>query len=202
MIYKNLIYPAEFPKAHLYWQEKFGIEIDWILMSNAFNNKVTERKIVEFRWKCLFGAVNTETRLKKWGKSNGVCKLCTEEQETLDHLLFKCSRTKSVWDKMQGLIQGLIMHTWEINCVHISLGVMDNEINEKEKEIVNMIIFSTKWMLWKNRNENRYEGKQCTIEQLFCRVKQSLKKQILLIPARSKTEEVTAMMANISNFEV
>eukprot|EP00493_Phyllostaurus_siculus_P013212 UN13406 len=61
-----------------------------LLLRFTFFNKIVERKILEFQWKSLYGIINTEVRLKKWGKSNGKCILCRAENESQMHLMYQC----------------------------------------------------------------------------------------------------------------
>ena len=103
VIYKNLIYPTEVPKAKKYWEKKFDDTLDWLVICEGLSNKIIDRKIIEFQWKCLHGAINTEKRLQKWGKSNGLCKLCVSQQELIEHIMYQCSSTCDIWKKNPNL---------------------------------------------------------------------------------------------------
>ncbi len=51
---------------------------------------VDRKKKRDFEWMCIQDAVNTEVRMIKYRYSNGKCKLCEIEDETLEHLLYYC----------------------------------------------------------------------------------------------------------------
>ena len=121
MIYKNFIYPAELPKAKVYWENKLNIdELDWMMICEVLNDTFIDRRIVEFQWKCLYGAINTEKRLQKWGKSNGYCKMCLTNHESLDHIMYQCSITKNLLKIIEAYLTRIIDKEVLLTPRHIS----------------------------------------------------------------------------------
>ncbi|CAI8616876.1 unnamed protein product [Vicia faba] len=59
-------------------------------------------KIRVFGWRCLLGRIATKVQLSKRGiasriNDNNMCVFCFSAVETLEHILFSCPRSVSVW---------------------------------------------------------------------------------------------------------
>ena len=68
-----------------------------------FVNDLVPRKCKDFNWKIFHGQVNTETRLEKMNMSNGMCVVCENGKENLEHLLIDCRHVYSIWDAVERL---------------------------------------------------------------------------------------------------
>ena len=108
------------------------------------------------------------------GNSNGVCKICNRNEETLCHLLFDCSQANNVWQNIEIYILN--------KCgIHINLTkeivLFGMNLDNKEIEIiVNLLIFETKWQIWKNRNCVKYGSKiSFSYTQIFQNVLNEIK---------------------------
>ena len=80
-------------------------------MEDVFKEKkhvIYNRKSQDFHWKVLHRTVFTESKLKLMKKSNGICKLCNVENETICHLIYECSMINYVWEKITNFIQELV----------------------------------------------------------------------------------------------
>lgn len=83
------------------------------------------------------------------------CLMCGEEQETINHILFKCPLARQVW------ALSLIPVPWEgfgdsiyANMNHL-LQVSQNKVIQQQLRAVSPWII---WVLWKNRNKMLFEG--------------------------------------------
>ena len=104
---------------------------------------VVDRKVIDFQWKCVNGAVMTEQRLKNFTNSDGICKLCGAEEENLSHILLDCDSQGDFWKEV-------------IRCVKTNVdGYCFKEIDvmllNLESEVVNWYFMNAKWILWKRR---------------------------------------------------
>ena len=120
------------------------------------NNLKIENKVKEFQWKCLHNIIYTESRLKKMNKSNGQCHFCldNDSEETLQHLFFQCEVSSIIVQKINNILQILnISVNVNIGEREMMLGIvaLDNSVS-----LVNILIFYTKWYLWKIRNTIKY----------------------------------------------
>ena len=90
--------------------------------------------------------------------SDGKCHLCRDRNnfENLEHLFFRCSMSKIIIKeieeifKISGILDDLIIS--EENMI---LGVIKGTFNQTN--IVNTVIFYSKWEIWKFRNKIKYD---------------------------------------------
>jgi len=127
----------------------FGLSRKFVKM-NLF---LITNKVTEFQWKCLHNIIDTEHRLKKMNWSNGKCHLCQirDNDETMQHLFFKYPSVKKVIKEIEAIFNrsGLTANI-EINESNIMLGLYGGENLDV---IFNIIIFISKWEIWKIRNK-------------------------------------------------
>ena len=88
--------------------------------------------------------------------SNGKCHLCNERNniETLQHLFFQCNTTKTIFHEIQNLFQ---KSNFAVNVEekHMLLGFSGDGENDL---LYNIIIFVSKFALWKIRNKVKYDN--------------------------------------------
>ena len=77
-----------------YWCAKLRLnEVRWEdIFSNLFNSELMPRKISDFNWKVFYGVIPFENRLKHMRKSDGVCKLCNQGVENIEHIFVSCPK--------------------------------------------------------------------------------------------------------------
>ena len=94
-------------------------------------------------------------------KSNGVCKLCSKDEENIAHLIFLCPNIKKVWAKIEILLTSITELDIKLNTKSVILGVTMNECdnNVDVKVFVNFVVLMTKWCIWKHRNDVKYGKK-------------------------------------------
>ncbi len=139
------------------WEEKFG-DTNWKTVYDKVSNKLIERKVGDMQWKSINYGLCTEQKQKKMRLSDGFCKLCTVDEETVEHMFYECDLVDRVWVE----IDRVIKEVWKVNCVRLKDIIFclthaekDNNVNM----ILEFIIMSTKWIIWKRRNLTKYEDK-------------------------------------------
>lgn len=146
------------PKCQGKWDEIYtNISLNWktiwqnLKMIHIFN------KVKEFQWKCVHNIVYTESRLFKMKLSNGICHLCKNRNlsENLSHLFFKCVVTKQIVREIQHLINIINTDILVIEEQNMMFGFNEGNVNENNN---NVIIFLSKYSLWKVRNKIKYEN--------------------------------------------
>ena len=88
------------------------------------------------------GVLPVENRLKSMRKSDGMCKICNCQAETLKHLFPECNKLGSIWNMVQQLPRAVLRMDILIDYKTIILG-KDGE--EKNSDVINMVVFICKW---------------------------------------------------------
>ena len=158
-------------------------------------NVIYGKNAYYFSWKCIHRAVYTETKLFKMNKSSGICKLCMSDRETICHLIYECSKVNDVWKKIEELIINVTKTEVEL----IKRNILFNFKDETPLDIFcNFIILNTKYCIWKNRNNVKFDDRQCvSISDI---VKQSIKTSHNLLSVILKSNcNITAKLKSFLN---
>ena len=142
--HKLLITNRANTRSSKYWCSKFkNNNIDWKnTFHNIFSSKVIPRKISDFNWKVFYGVIPVENRLKVMRSSNGICKLCDNSLETMQHMFLDCEKLGNIWDCIALLIQNNLKKHFSIDYQTIILG---SDLENNDRTIINMVVFMTKW---------------------------------------------------------
>ena len=89
-------------------------------------------------------------------KSDGLCKLCNDGLENLEHLFYSCNKLSSLWGDLAKLINSIFDIQVVVNYKMIILG--DQVGPELIYNITNMLISMLKWEIWLRRNEYVFEN--------------------------------------------
>ena len=90
-----------------------------------------------------------------FGLSSGLCKMCNVHEESLVHLLWDCPFAKQIWCKIIPKIELYLLNELDIEIVSALLGMYTFPSKTK---LVNTLIIETKCMIWKNRNDMKYNN--------------------------------------------
>jgi len=160
-IYFACLYPAAKPSCVIAWSRIFQMEVNLKDIFTGFKHLIHNRKGLNFHWKTLHRAIYSETRLQKMNKSDGKCKLCLTEDETICHLLVNCTIVKPIWNRLQNVLHDVTKHNLPLNTQNIIFGITNNQAaSENARIIYNFVIFIAKWYVWKHRNNVIYSN-QC-----------------------------------------
>jgi hypothetical protein len=94
---------------------------------------------------------------------NGICHFC-KDPENLMHLFVNCKLVDSVWTEIFQKINEFYEQnkiktiSKSENSIIVGISHRDDEINT----IVNTILTTTKWMIWKEWNVAKYQKKKIT----------------------------------------
>lgn len=169
-LYNACLYPVAIPVCVQTWSRIFNENMTTINIFSHFRHFIHERKSIEFHWKVLQRAIYSEEKLKIMGKSNGLCKICNVENETLCHLLFECRIVKPVWKKMQNLLCSITDVNVIFNAKNVIIGFDNVAIpdNENVRTIYNFVTFIAKWHIWKHRNNVKYGNSNIQDSKWIC----------------------------------
>jgi hypothetical protein len=146
-------------KSKMYWKRKFNdenIDFEGWFMCN-FNSNIIPRKCLDITGRYFHGRINTESRLEKMKLSNGVCTICKEQVENLEHLLYICSDMNYIiWRQIEILMSKFTDIDFKLNEQIILTSVLERQ--SFKFEIVNMILSVTRYVIWKRRNRIKFES--------------------------------------------
>ena len=162
-----------------YWMNKFECEIDdtqWVkyFRSNV-KNRLLPRKCVDFNWKIFHGIIATEKRLKAMGMSDGLCTMCKNYEENVQHLLIDCIGLDIIWKHVQRWIN-LVNPNIVLSNVNILLG-LENDDNF----CIGLIVTMSKFCIWKRRNLYKYENKLTSLAETISNIRLEVKNHIIAL---------------------
>ncbi|OMO84089.1 hypothetical protein COLO4_22232 [Corchorus olitorius] len=110
------------------------------------------KKIRTFLWRCCRNALPTAVGLYKRNcRASGICSICGQYDETIEHLLLSCDWTRGIWLSICGLqIDKQSISTfddWLASVVKKLQGLSD------AGQMILMKIAFTYWIIWKVRCE-------------------------------------------------
>lgn len=125
-------------------------------------------------WLAIKNRLSTGGRTRGWGLVQH-CRLCGEPNETRDHLFFACPYSFMVWlDVVGSLLEVPPTPDWNDTLEHIITHSFD-----KDKYIlVRLVLQSTIYHLWKERNERKHKGTQQTTTSLVRVIDKTIRNRV------------------------
>ncbi|XP_057773783.1 uncharacterized protein LOC130993078 [Salvia miltiorrhiza] len=130
-------------------------------------------KAMVLAWRLLRNRLPTCDNLRRRnilvGESECSCNACILNMETANHIFLHCPKTERVWD---GIFQWLGMNFIRPHCVasHFIQFVQLGKGKRSEK-LLEAVWSCTCWLVWKWRNESRWEGKNWDIKDAIMEIK-------------------------------
>ena len=179
--------------ARTYWSTHMfpGQVFDWEFWGDLnFTNPILPRKCQDHNFKIFHGILSVESRLKRFGYSNGMCRACDSEIENVEHLLVNCQYRLKIWTLLKNTIERALGHPFQLNRLEILTGYFnaDNH-NIDSLLVINMLIGMVRYHLWLSRNLIRYESKIISFAECYLKLKHYLIRHIntLMISKTTKT---------------
>ena len=100
---------------------------------------------------------------------DGMCSICVEGLESVEHLFTSCSIALMVWDlicKWTHVHRFFAFSFKDLIEVHEHVG-----LKGKAKVVFQGIIFISCWAIWRARNKLKFEGIKVKIEEVFSEIK-------------------------------
>ncbi|XP_057793138.1 uncharacterized protein LOC131009746 [Salvia miltiorrhiza] len=124
-------------------------------------------------WRCLRNRLATCDNLIKRKVALQVedswCNSCVAHEETAAHLFLHCPKAGQVWDLIQQWIgqrtarpQGILQH--------FSIFVHGGK-GKSSRKFLKALWICTIWLIWKNRNVSRFEGKVWDAQHMALEIK-------------------------------
>ncbi|XP_021990863.1 uncharacterized protein LOC110887593 [Helianthus annuus] len=147
-------------------------------------NKWVPPKVKLFIWRAIKRGIVVKVELARRGiqLEDRLCARCKSEEESVDHLLINCLKTRAVW--------------WSI-MIWLKLPILENITSSEEifdkieaysgskewKKLIKAIAMTTLWQIWKSRNDVEFNRKEGMVTNLVDEVKEL---SFLWIKERSK----------------
>ncbi|KAJ0932912.1 hypothetical protein HanPSC8_Chr04g0179101 [Helianthus annuus] len=100
-----------------------------------------------------------------------MCSKCGKEEETTEHLIFKCVLTRAIWWNIMVWLK--ISHNEEVNSCEEQFQRIQACNGSKEwKKIIMAIFMITIWHIWKSRNELIFNGQNESVTKSVDEIKE------------------------------
>ncbi|RVX19375.1 putative ribonuclease H protein [Vitis vinifera] len=122
-------------------------------------------KVAFFAWEASWGKVLTQEQLQRRGFSlANRCFLCLSEEETVDHLLLHCVKTRVLWN----LLFSLFGISWTLSCTVKTtlLGWNGGFVGKRRKKAWQMAPLCIFWSVWKERNRLAFGDEDLSLQRL------------------------------------
>ena len=108
------LYPTSAPKCIAMWENIINTSLS---IKDVFIKlpKYYHRKAFNLHWNIIHRAIYSEKRLQTMNKSNGICKVCATQEETLTHLFNECQVVQHVWENITGIISNILQKNITLN---------------------------------------------------------------------------------------
>ena len=133
--------------------------------SSCIWNVNVQPKISSFAWEATWGKALTLDMVQKRGRAlANRCFMCLEKEETIDHLLLHCSKTRVLWD----LLFTLFGVSWVLSSSvrETLLNWHDSFVGKKRKKVWRAAPLHIFWTIWKARNRLAFKDDMLSIQQL------------------------------------
>ena len=122
-------------------------------------------KVAFFVWEASWGKVLTQEQLQRRGFSlANRCFLCLSEEETVDHLLLHCVKTRVLWN----LLFSLFGISWTLSCTVKTtlLGWNGGFVGKRRKKAWQMAPLCIFGSVWKERNRLAFGDEDLSLQRL------------------------------------
>ncbi|XP_059636522.1 uncharacterized protein LOC132278689 [Cornus florida] len=147
-------------------------------------------------WLALHNRLYTKDRFFTGHSSDGdsnLCILCRSEDETHEHLFFKCSYSTYIWNYVQ--------HTCRFYCGELSQtfiarwieNVWNDNYNSMDAITARLYFSTTIYFIWKERNKRTYAGKFSSPQVVWKLIEDYIRCRLLSL--RFKDSRISRIMA-------
>ncbi|KAJ1206095.1 hypothetical protein NDU88_001505 [Pleurodeles waltl] len=109
------------------WSIRFGKAGDWMGQSLAMADRtLLSADLKNQHYKTLVGLYYTPAKLKKWGKSSGLCIRCGEEEAEILHMFYACPMLRVFLCEIEVFLKKITGCNVQLSVMLVLLGVMDS----------------------------------------------------------------------------
>ena len=189
-LFYTILLNKKFEKTYVekIWEKRFNISLcnsDWQIIYMTNFKELKYRKFSEFKYKILHNILPCGKLVARWNKDiPPYCDFC-KETEDVQHMLYFCSRIKTIWMNL-----GPLLHL-DIALKHIILGLQGISSQNEVRNIVIVIVMYAIYCTWVKCNVEKISYSEAKVMQLvkeyisfytnvFCHIFQDRRKSQLL----------------------
>ncbi|XP_021990633.1 uncharacterized protein LOC110887033 [Helianthus annuus] len=116
-------------------------------------------KVNYFTWRAAIERIPVKKELikRRIPIDNQLCLRCEEEEESADHVICGCIRSKPIWKSILVWLK-VPTYTQFERCTDVLEHVTSLSGSKEWKKVINTVLQTTMWNLWKARNEMEFKG--------------------------------------------
>ncbi|KAF5791692.1 putative reverse transcriptase zinc-binding domain-containing protein [Helianthus annuus] len=119
-------------------------------------------------WRAELGRIPTVGALSRRGVmvENSECCFCSAGSDSVSHLFTSCPFALNLWEKISLWCR---VHRFFVFSFRDLVEVHNSGPRlESEKKAIQGVIYTACWLLWKAKNDFRFNNKRCSVEEIFC----------------------------------
>ncbi|XP_022024945.1 uncharacterized protein LOC110925296 [Helianthus annuus] len=176
-----------------------GRNLDINAAPNAFcwNNWATG-KSTTFVWRAIDEKIPSAVALTGRGMllQDMTCKICGADDENAMHILLRCNFVKRVWEAVSTWTNFPMPNNGN-SVTELLQSILECHRSRFIRKILHAIAIQTMWILWRNRNDTIFSGKQRTAQMIIEEVKDT---SLQGVRQRSKHNTITKQQWSDFNF--
>ncbi|XP_071721572.1 uncharacterized protein [Rutidosis leptorrhynchoides] len=138
--------------------------------SGTIRNSLVPKKVEVFVWRILKGRIPVLVELDKRGVDlhSVRCPNCNDDIESISHSFLFCEKVRNVWDN--------IFDWWDVprpSSLNLRALLDGNSVHfgsEVARSIWQAVIWSSVYLMWKNRNEKVFKNKSWNVPVAVCEI--------------------------------
>lgn len=135
-------------------------------------------------WVATKNRLQTSDRIRQWNSTvDDVCVLCHEEQETCQHLFFKCRYSRRIWKEMVG---GIMKERFTTDWFMILDELSQSGSGKTEKFLIRYAFQTLAHCIWRERNARRHGKQAKSMVVLSTMVDKMIRLKLLLVKGLGK----------------
>lgn len=117
-------------------------------------------------------------RLFQWGlMDNGMCTLCSSNDETRDHLFLNCNFAVEIWDRVKHRLGN--MHQRLTIWQDLIQWLLATRGSTRRKILHKIVCQTTIYLVWKERNDRKHGRPPSTSQAIFTKIDRVIKDTLL-----------------------
>ncbi|GKC39023.1 cytochrome P450 [Tanacetum coccineum] len=174
---------------------KFSIRSVWEKFKD-FKSEVSWYKVIWYpqcnprhafiAWLAMHRRLATQDRIMVWCKtSNLLCPLCKKENDSHEHLFFKCTYSEDIWSNAKDKVG---RRNWSNEWVKVASTIVKEGCNSRIKSVLDRMVFATViYFIWNERNKRIFTQEQKNAQDILNGIVESIKMQLMCLKVRSSS---------------
>ena len=122
-------------------------------------------KVGFFAWEASWGRILTLDQIKRRSITlANRCFLCEEEEETVEHLLLNCTKTKVLWNLFLAIVG--VQWVFPLSVRGTLLSWHGPFVGKKRLKALMAAPLYLFWSIWHERNRIAFDEKRCLVQRL------------------------------------